>query len=460
MTTSTIFSVLAPTPAAPVEGAQTSAEPTGQGFSNVYNEQSAQLEPEQSQQSTAMGAAIAQVMEQQDGESLPNGLMLEGQTVATEEAILPALMESETQEALPQLMVSQMDLVTPSQEGQGEQGQALPMMAMVMPEQETETVDTGEFDRIMQQRTLNPEVQKVEVTTTANQMNAQSAQNNPLAATTLVAASNEQVVKNTLTAEAKGVSSNAALASANVSTPVDDKSGISTEMLEMEPTVEEVPTEYVRPASLGKATNETTITSMAAEPQVEDLDVQVDDGLMELKPQSAELKQDSQLQRAQQQEQALKAQGNQAVLNKIDVSPKDNRWTEIISERIAIMNSENIQSARIQLDPPELGLLEIKIRVQQDNVSVAFNSGHQVVREALDSQSARLKELMESQGINLTDVNVSGQSTQQGQQGEGSEEGQDGSATGLAADGMEGDIEDGSQQQTIATSNNLVDDFA
>lgn len=112
---------------------------------------------------------------------------------------------------------------------------------------------------------------------------------------------------------------------------------------------------------------------------------------------------------------------------KIDVPPSSPQFTDQVAQRIGIMATEQLQTARIQLDPPELGSLEIKIRVQQDQVSVAFSSGHQVVRDALESQAPRLREMLEQQGVELTDVNVSDQQQKQtGEGGEGQLAGQDG----------------------------------
>ncbi|MFY0641844.1 MAG: flagellar hook-length control protein FliK [Bermanella sp.] len=99
--------------------------------------------------------------------------------------------------------------------------------------------------------------------------------------------------------------------------------------------------------------------------------------------------------------------------NKLDVPPQNPQWNDQVAKRISIMASESVQSARIQLDPPELGSLEIKVKVQHDQVSVAFGSNNQTVRDALETQTPRLRELLEQQGVNLSDVNVSEQGREQ-----------------------------------------------
>jgi flagellar hook-length control protein FliK len=138
---------------------------------------------------------------------------------------------------------------------------------------------------------------------------------------------------------------------------------------------------------------------------------------------------------------------------KIDVPPSSPKFTEQIAQRIGIMNTEKLQTARIQLDPPELGSLEIKIKVQQDQVSVSFSSGHPTVRDALEAQSPRLREMLEQQGVELTDVSVSDQQHQAAGEGNPDE----------SNDEDSGDwAEDETMEETVINtvrSDSLVDDF-
>ncbi|MEC8427171.1 MAG: flagellar hook-length control protein FliK, partial [Pseudomonadota bacterium] len=91
------------------------------------------------------------------------------------------------------------------------------------------------------------------------------------------------------------------------------------------------------------------------------------------------------------------------------------QWQAAISERVAFMASQNIKSAEIQLDPPELGPLQVRVTVTQDQASVAFTSHHAQVREALDQTAFRLREMLHGEGMSQVDVDVSDQSEYQGQ---------------------------------------------
>lgn len=89
----------------------------------------------------------------------------------------------------------------------------------------------------------------------------------------------------------------------------------------------------------------------------------------------------------------------------------DPKWRGAIQERVMWLAAHNVNSAEIHLDPPELGPLQVKIAVSQDQqVQVSFSSQHASVREALDIGSQRLRELFEGQGLDLLNVDVSDQS--------------------------------------------------
>lgn len=88
-------------------------------------------------------------------------------------------------------------------------------------------------------------------------------------------------------------------------------------------------------------------------------------------------------------------------------------WGNAVMEKVMWMSSQQVNSAEIALDPPELGPLQVRVSTQHDQTSVVFSSQHAVVRDALDLGLARLREMMEQQGLNLADVDVSDQSAQQ-----------------------------------------------
>lgn len=97
-------------------------------------------------------------------------------------------------------------------------------------------------------------------------------------------------------------------------------------------------------------------------------------------------------------------------------------WSEAVVDRVMWLSSQNLKSAEIQLDPAELGRLEVRISVNQEQTQVSFASPNAQVREALDGQMHRLRELFNQQGMNQLDVSVSDQSLNRGWQGQGGDE--------------------------------------
>ncbi len=95
--------------------------------------------------------------------------------------------------------------------------------------------------------------------------------------------------------------------------------------------------------------------------------------------------------------------------------PSHPQWGQAVSERVMWSANQKLQSASIQLDPPELGSLQVKLHITQDQVSVSFTSPHAHVRDALEQSLPRLREMMAEQGLNLGESSVEDQSSSQDQ---------------------------------------------
>ncbi|MEO6680591.1 MAG: flagellar hook-length control protein FliK [Pseudomonas sp.] len=120
-------------------------------------------------------------------------------------------------------------------------------------------------------------------------------------------------------------------------------------------------------------------------------------------------------------------------------------WTEEVVNRVMYLSSANLKAADIQLQPAELGRLDIRVNMVPDQqTQVTFMSAHPSVREALDGQMHRLRDMFAQQGMGQVDVNVSDQS--RGWQGQGqdqqAQQGQGGrtSASGGRVDAMDDEM--------------------
>ncbi|MAZ88230.1 MAG: hypothetical protein CL693_11330 [Cellvibrionaceae bacterium] len=124
------------------------------------------------------------------------------------------------------------------------------------------------------------------------------------------------------------------------------------------------------------------------------------------------------------------------------------QWQTAVAERVAVMASQRITSAEIQLDPPELGQLQVRVTLNQEQASVSFSSQHAVVREALDQTAHRLRDMFDAEGLDLVDVDVSDQSFHQGQGEEGG-----------GGDGFVASDEISAEPEMVKVSQGLVDQF-
>lgn len=87
-------------------------------------------------------------------------------------------------------------------------------------------------------------------------------------------------------------------------------------------------------------------------------------------------------------------------------------WSQQMTQQVAYMIKGGFQQAEIKLNPAHLGPMEIKLTLNDDNAKVSFVTQHAPVRDVIDAAMPRLKEMLEQQGLNLSDANVSTQSEQ------------------------------------------------
>lgn len=101
------------------------------------------------------------------------------------------------------------------------------------------------------------------------------------------------------------------------------------------------------------------------------------------------------------------------------------QWSQAIGEKVLWLAAQNVSSAEINLHPKDLGPIQVRVSVNQEQTTVSFTSQHAVVREVLDQNLNRLRDMFSEQGLNLVNVDVSDKSfsrqqgESQGQKGQG-----------------------------------------
>ncbi|WP_053062417.1 flagellar hook-length control protein FliK [Photobacterium aquae] len=118
---------------------------------------------------------------------------------------------------------------------------------------------------------------------------------------------------------------------------------------------------------------------------------------------------------------AMTATGSEALPQQwqaqVDVSEPD--WgrdlVEQLRARMSVSSQDHLQKAHVRLDPPELGRLEVTVRVDGDKASVHFTAAHPQLREALAANADRLRMDFGMSNMDLVDVSVSSGTQQQNQ---------------------------------------------
>lgn len=132
-------------------------------------------------------------------------------------------------------------------------------------------------------------------------------------------------------------------------------------------------------------------------------------------------------------------------------------WGDALSERISMNAAKDIKQVTIHLDPPELGSLELKMQIKDDQqTQVQVHVQNPQVKEALESSAHRLREMLANEGLELAGFDVQTGSEQ-------SAGGQPGGDQELAGDQQNSDTSFVEGEETvnipIPKNNNLLDTF-
>ena len=89
------------------------------------------------------------------------------------------------------------------------------------------------------------------------------------------------------------------------------------------------------------------------------------------------------------------------------------QWGSEVGQKIAWMSSSGNHVAELHLNPPNLGPVEVKLTIHNDQATVQFVAQHHEACNALESALPKLKEMMMESGIALGNATVNSGSSQQ-----------------------------------------------
>ena len=83
------------------------------------------------------------------------------------------------------------------------------------------------------------------------------------------------------------------------------------------------------------------------------------------------------------------------------------KWSEGFSQRVQWMVNQSMNGAQIRLNPQNMGPIEVRIQMQNEQATVSFTAQHGATREAIDAALPRLREMFSEQNVNVGNIDVS-----------------------------------------------------
>jgi len=144
----------------------------------------------------------------------------------------------------------------------------------------------------------------------------------------------------------------------------------------------------------------------------------------------------------------------------VDVPVNHAEWGDKLMGKLSWLTAKNLSVAEIHLTPPDMGPMEVRVRVQNDQANITVHAANPVVREQLELHSHRLRDMLGEQGLSLAQFDVSDNSrNSSGEQNTGDGDGSStGSGTTLSA--AESGDEGGQAGSLDLSWNGAIDVFA
>ncbi len=96
-----------------------------------------------------------------------------------------------------------------------------------------------------------------------------------------------------------------------------------------------------------------------------------------------------------------------AYATSIDLPVGHAEWGDKLVGKLTWLTANKLSVAEIHLTPPDMGPMEVRVQVQQDQASVTVHSANAAVRDQLELHSHRLRDMLNQQGIALDQFDVS-----------------------------------------------------
>lgn len=94
----------------------------------------------------------------------------------------------------------------------------------------------------------------------------------------------------------------------------------------------------------------------------------------------------------------------------VDARVGNPAWGTELGQKVVWLANQHQQIAHINVTPPQLGPIEIRLNLAHDQASATFVSPHAAVRDAIEAALPRLRDMLAESGLTLGNVDVSAHS--------------------------------------------------
>jgi flagellar hook-length control protein FliK len=103
-----------------------------------------------------------------------------------------------------------------------------------------------------------------------------------------------------------------------------------------------------------------------------------------------------------------------ATQTKIDAPITSPEFTQAFASRVSYLVDNNLNGATLQVTPPQLGPIELRITIEAGHAQVSMSAHNPATLDALQAGAPKLRELLSAQGFGQVSVDVSQRSFQDG----------------------------------------------
>jgi flagellar hook-length control protein FliK len=135
------------------------------------------------------------------------------------------------------------------------------------------------------------------------------------------------------------------------------------------------------------------------------------------------------------------------------------KWGDEFNQKITWLSNQKEQTAELHLNPPQLGPMDVVLKVSGDQATALFTSPHAAVREAVEQALPKLREMLAESGIMLGNATVSDQAPRNRQDENERKSSSSRSSIGGVADSSAAGNQN-ARVSLISRHNGIVDTFA